>query len=109
VGRQGAEPEAVVACFFAREGAETGPGDEERLAGDDADLLLEDGEDEEHLDRLHLELRVRPAPADAPDASPVIESVGAPTWAASFRADSALTAMLAGRVADIRFTQGPAA
>jgi hypothetical protein len=129
-----ADPAAVVESFFAcaRERAQNTADDPLRLADEDSDLmfyeaywedselvvtlrrqfaLLEDGEDEEYLDRLHLELRTRSAPAETPESA-VIEGAGGSDatvdeWARRLRSDSAFAAMLTVPLDVVRFDQGP--
>ncbi len=130
----GADPAAVVECFLAcaRERAETTAEDPDRLADEDGDLLfheayweggalvvtlrrqfalVEDGEDEEYLDRLHLELRTRSAPAETPESG-VTEGAGGSVatvdeWARRLRSDPAFAAMMAVPVDVVLFDQGP--
>jgi hypothetical protein len=127
---------AAVDVFFtcAREPAETGPGDQERLDDDgvpdrlsyeayweDGALVVtltrqftlrEAGEDEPFLDRLLLELRSRAAPPGTPE-SDVLDGTGgseagAADWEARVRADPAFAAALAGGPVDaVAFDQTP--
>jgi hypothetical protein len=122
--------ETFLAC--AREPAETTADDPDRLAGEGGDLLfyegywregelvvtlrrqfalVEDDEDDQYLDRLHLEFRTRAAPADTPESA-VIEGAGGADasvdeWASRVRSDPACAAMLAAPVEAVRFDQGP--
>jgi hypothetical protein len=124
---------AAVDAFFkcAREPAETGPDDPERLADDGVPdrlsyeaywqdgllivtltrqfTLQEDGEDEPFLDRLLLELRSRSAPPDTPESDVVAGAGGtdAGAWEARVRADPAFTATLAAPVDAVTFDQTP--
>jgi hypothetical protein len=127
------DPAAVVESFFAcaRDRAVTTADDLDRLADEGGDLLFyeaywEDGElvvtlrrqfalveddDDEYLDRLHLELRTRSAPAGTPESA-VIEGAGGSDasvgeWAGRLRSDPAFTAMMAAPVDVVLFDQGP--
>lgn len=130
----GADPAAVVQCFFAcaRERAETPADEPERLADEDDDLLfyeayredgelvvtlrrqfalIEDGEEERYLDRLHLELRTRSASAEISESA-VIEAAGGSgvtveEWAGRVRSDPAFAAVMAVPVDAVLFDQGP--
>jgi hypothetical protein len=129
-----ADPAAVVESFFgcARERAEDTADDPLRLADEGSDLmfyeaywedselvvtlrrqfaLLEDGEDEEYLDRLHLELRTRAAPSATPESAVIAGAGGSDMtvdeWARRVRSDPAFAAMMAVPVDVVLFDQGP--
>jgi hypothetical protein len=73
--------------------------------------LVEDDEDDAYLDRLHVELRTRSAPADTP-VSAVIEGAGGSDesvaeWVQRLRSDPAFAAMMSAPVDGVRFAQGP--
>jgi hypothetical protein len=130
-----ADAAAVVECFLAcaRERAQTQPEDPERLADEDGDLLfydaywedgelvvslcrqfalIEDGEDQEYLDRLNLELRTTAAPAQTPESSTIEGAGGSDVtvdeWARRVRSDPTFAAMTAVPVDVVLFDQGPA-
>lgn len=131
---ESADPATAIESFLAcaREPAETTADDPDRLAVEDSDLLfyeaywddgelvltlcrqfalVEDDEDQAYLERLHLELRTRSAPAATPE-SPVIEGAGGSEatvdeWARRLRADPTFAAVLDVPVDVVLFEQGP--
>jgi hypothetical protein len=74
--------------------------------------LIEDGEDQEYLDRLNLELRTTAAPAQTPESSTIEGAGGADVtvdeWARRVRSDPTFAAMMAVPVDVVLFDQGPA-
>jgi hypothetical protein len=72
---------------------------------------VDGAEEEEYLDRLHLELRTRSAPAETPEARFVMGTGGSDVtveeWARRLRSDPAFGALLAVPVDVVLFDQGP--